>query len=104
MKTIYIDSDFRCYPGNQTGTYTAVETDAFDGKCDAYIEGYRFVTAGKTWTRSDGAAFTGEMVAPWRPWAELDAAQRGYEQGQLSGSTEQLAELDAAYREGVDSL
>ena len=71
--------------------------DAFDGKCNAYIEGYRFIPSGQTWTRADGVVFTGEMIAPWKPWDELDAAQREYER-------EQLNELDAAYQEGVNSL
>lgn len=63
---------------------TAVDTDAFDGKRDAYIEGYRFVPAGETWTRDDGVLFSGEMIAPWKPWSELDAAQREYERQQLA--------------------
>ena len=79
MKKIYIDSDFKCHVSND-GTMTAVETDWFDGKCDAFIEGYRFVPSGERWTRSDGEVFTGEMIAPWKPYAELDAAQRQYEQ------------------------
>ena len=76
--TIYLDSDFKCHAAND-GAYTAVETDFFDGKCDAYIGGYRFVPAGAAWTRSDGAVFHGEMIAPWKDWRELDAAQREYE-------------------------
>ena len=78
MKTIYIDYDFKCHTVND-GTMTAVKTDFFDGKCDDFIEGYRFVPSGEHWTRSDGEVFTGEMIAPWKPYAELDAAQRQYE-------------------------
>lgn len=96
MKIIYIDSDFKCRASDD-GTMTAVKTAAFDGKCNAYIEGYRFIPSGQTWTRADGVVFTGEMIAPWKPWDELDAAQREYER-------EQLDELDAAYQEGVNSL
>ena len=68
---------------------TEVQTDVFDGKCDALIEGYRFVPVGKSWTREDGMVFTGEMVSPWKPFEELDAAQRQYER-------EQLADMKAA--------
>jgi len=32
MKTIYIDSDFKCHVSNDD-TMRAVETDFFDGKC-----------------------------------------------------------------------
>ena len=77
--TIYIDSDFKCYVSDD-GTMQAVETDFFAGKCKAHIEGYRFVPAGKTWTREDGVVFAGEMVAPWKDYAMLAAAQAGYEQ------------------------
>ena len=79
--TIYIDTEFKCHITDD-GTMTAVETDVFDGKCAEYIEGYRFVPASETWTREDGAEFSGEMMAPWRDWAELDAAQREYEREQ----------------------
>ena len=95
MKTIYIDSDFKCHTEND-GTMTYVETDFFDGKCDAYIEGYRFVPAGETWTRSDGAVFTGDMITPWKPWWELDAAQREYEREQLEAYEQALSEIEAA--------
>ena len=56
MGTIYIDSEFKCHSVND-GTMTAVETDFFDGKCPAFVEGYRFVPTGETWTREDGESF-----------------------------------------------
>lgn len=101
--TIYIDTDFKCHtsPGNGL---VEVETAFFDGKCAAYIEGYRYVPAGQTWTREDGTVFTGEMVSPWKPWAELDGIQRAYEREQAAKYTTAMGELDTAYQEGVDSL
>lgn len=98
MKKIYLDSDFKCHISVADGR-TQVETDAFDGKCDAYIEGYRFVPAGSSWTRSDGVVFTGEMVAPWKPWAELDTVQREYEREQYQALAAQNAEYEAALSE-----
>ena len=92
MKTIYLDTDFCCHVTND-GTMTAVETDAFDGYCDEYIEGYRFVPAGSTWIREDGEVFEGEMIAPWKDWAELDAAQREYERQEAADMKEALALL-----------
>lgn len=83
MRTVYIDSEFKCHTVNN-GTMTAVETDFFDGKCDTYIAGYRFVPSGESWTRSDGVVFPGEMVTPWKPYEELDAAQRKYEQALIA--------------------
>ena len=94
--TIYIDNDFKCHASNPEGTYTAVETDFFDGKCDAYIEGYRFVPAWATWTRPDGVVFQGEMISPWKDWRELDAAQRDYEREQLEDMAAELADAKAA--------
>lgn len=93
---IYIDNDYKCHADNLEGTYTAVETDAFDGKCQTYIEGYRFIPAGETWTREDGTVFGGEMVAPWKDWNDLDAAQREYELQQLAAYEAALSEIEAA--------
>ena len=95
---IYIDSDYKCHTTTADGL-TAVETNYFDGKCAAYIEGYRFVPSGYTWVRSDGVIFQGEMVAPWKPWDELDAAQREYEREQYAAVTAQNAEYEAALSE-----
>lgn len=79
MKTIYIDADYRCYLDND-GTRTAVETDAFDGKCKAYIEGFRFIPSGEVWTRSDGVQFTGEMIFPAIDYDSLVRTQTQYEE------------------------
>ena len=95
---VYIDDEFKCHTQAADGL-TAVETDFFDGKCAAYIEGYRYVPAGQTWTREDGTVFTGEMVSPWKPWAELDAAQRAYERERAAALEAQNAEYEAALSE-----
>lgn len=76
--TIYIDTDFKCHLDND-GTMATVETNAFDGKCVTYIEGYRFVPQGDIWTRADGKTFRGEMIAPWVDWHILDTAQCEYD-------------------------
>lgn len=76
---IYIDSDFRCYTEPAEGR-TAIETDVFDGKCAAYIEGMRYVPEGGTWTREDGVQFSGPMLAPAVDSRIIDAAQRVYDE------------------------
>lgn len=78
---IYIDSKFKCHISPGDGL-TAVETDAFDGKCRQFIEGYRFVPSGETWIREDGQVFIGEMIAPWRPYEILAEFQAIYEEEQ----------------------
>ena len=101
---LYLDADFRCHLSGGAGM-TEMDTELFDGKCPAYIEGYRFVPAGETWVREDGAEFTGEMVAPCKPWEELDAAQREFERQQLeeaNAQNAQLLETMAAMVEEVD--
>lgn len=95
MKTIYLDDEFRCHVSDD-GAMVAVETSFFDDKCDYFTEGYRFVPEGEIWTRSDGIEFTGGMVSPWKPYSELAAAQAQYERDR--------ADLEAAYREGVNSI
>lgn len=84
---VYIDSEFKCHTSND-GTMTTIENDFFDGKCTTFIEGYRFVPSGMEWVRSDGKVFRGEMVAPWKDYTTLDAAQRTYEK-QLIATYEQ---------------
>lgn len=93
---IYIDSEFKCHAADPGGVMRQIETDFFDRKCAAFVEGYRYVPTGESWTRSDGVKFSGEMIAPWKPYGELAAAQAQYEADQ--------AELAAAYLEGVNSI
>lgn len=92
MRTIYIDSDFKCHAAN-ADELTAVETEFFDGKCDEFVRGYRFVPAGESWTRADGVVFHGEMISPWKDFAELDNAQREYERQRLADAENALAIL-----------
>ena len=84
MKTIYIDSDFKCHVTDDDAM-TNLETDAFDGKCDAFIEGYRFVPAGAVWTRSDGAVFHGEMIAPLEGLAGAGGSPAGVRAANADG-------------------
>lgn len=93
MRTIYIDSNFKCHVSND-GTMTAIEIDVFDGKCDMFVEGYRFVPKDGSWTRSDGIVFRGEMITPWKDYKELDDAQREYERQQLEEYKSIIAEQD----------
>lgn len=93
--TIYLDNDFKCHL-TDNGTMLAYETNAFDGKCAAYIEGFRIVPEGYTWTREDGKVFGGSytMITPWKDMDTLETAQQAYEQAQM--------EAMAAYEEGVN--
>lgn len=67
---IYLDSDYVCHLMDD-GTMREAETDFFDGKCAAYIEGYRYVPEGEVWTRSDEAEFHGLMIAPAKDYDRI---------------------------------
>lgn len=95
MKTIYLDNVFRCHIVND-GTFSPVETDFFDNKCDAFIEGYRYVPFGESWTREDGEVFDGEMIAPFVDYHSLVELQRDYERELLAEYESALAEIEKA--------
>ena len=66
MRTIYIDSELHCHVTDD-GTMTAVETTFFDGKCDTFVEGYCCDPEKRA-------------IYPWKPYTELESAQREHEQ------------------------
>lgn len=119
MGTIYLDTDFKCHTSNPDGTFQEVVLSEnaktfFANKCTAFIEGYRLKPEGETWVREDGTVFSGgEMIAPWKPYDELDSTQREHERQLLAEYEAEItelrehsiptAELEAAYQEGVDS-
>ena len=93
--TIYIDSDYKCYTSEADGR-RAVETNFFDGKCEEWIESYRFVPEGETWMRGDGEVFRGEMVTPWKDLSEAYMAQIAYLERQNAQYEAALSEIEVA--------
>lgn len=96
---IFIDNECKCHASNPNGNYTGIEAPPeFEGKCAAYIEGFRVKPEGHTFVREDGKVFgpNGYSVSPWRDLALLDEFQAQYEA--------QLAAAAAAYAEGVNSI
>lgn len=92
--TIYIDNDYKCYVSAADGR-RAVETDEFNGKCAEWIESFRLVPAGETWTRGDGEVFT-NMVSPWKDLGKAYAAQTAYVAAQNAQYEAALTEIEAA--------
>lgn len=88
--TIYIDSDYKCHLSDD-GTRRAFDVPFFDVKCAEFVEGYRYVPSGETWTRADGQTFTGEMITPWRDYAILAELQALYEEEQAKQADMQAA-------------
>lgn len=101
--TIYLDSDFRCHLTDD-GSMRPVETDAFDGKCAAFIEGYRFIPAGESWTRADGVVFHGQMVAPAEDYARLEKAQQQYERDEQAHLEELGSLIEEIYSEDLEVI
>ena len=93
--TIYIDNDYKCYVSSAEGR-RAVETNFFDGKCEEWIESYRFVPDGETWTREDGEEFRGEMVTPWKDLSEAYTEQTAYLERRTVQYEAALSEIEAA--------
>ena len=98
MRTVYLEPiTFECYPEQNTdSTRIPYDDTFFDGKCDEFIRGHRLVPEGCSWERSDGKVFTGKMISLCKPSVEVYAAQAQYER--------MMAEAEAAYREGVNSV
>lgn len=95
--TIYIDSDFKCHVSDD-GTMRAFDVPFFDGKCQTFIEGYRYVPSGERWVKPNGTFFRGEMISPWKDYNELWKAQAEYEIAQYKAA---LTEIETAL--GVNS-
>ena len=101
--TIYIDTDFRCHVSDGDGR-RAFEVEFFDNRCTAFIEGYRYVPEGETWTRQDGVKFTGEMIAPATDYSQLAAAQGGYDERDATAVEELAAVIEDVYNEDLASI
>lgn len=101
---IYIDTKCRCHVSNPDGIYTEIEApEQFNGKCTAYIEGFRVRPEGYTYTREDGIVFgpKGSSVSPWKDYTELEKIQYEYEIEQLKA---QNAEYESALTEIEQAL
>lgn len=91
---IYIDNDYKCHVSDAEGR-KAIETTYFDGKCAEWIESFRYVPKGETWTREDGEVFT-NMVSPWKELREAYAAQTAHVTAQNTQYEAALTEIEAA--------
>lgn len=97
--TIFIDSEYRCHTTNPDGALREVilsnySKTFFSGKCTTFVEGFRLKPDGETWVREDGKIFDGgEMITPWKPYDELEAAQHQYEREKLADAEAALAIL-----------
>ena len=95
---VYLDTEYKVHA--EAGTdYMTIADALFDNKCPNLIESYRYVPAGATWTREDGFAFAGPMIAPWRDIRQYDSEQREYERQQREYERQQIAQYESALSE-----
>ena len=85
MRKVYVDAEHKCHTTNPDGIYKEIEHPFFEGKCNTFIDGYCYDT-------SKGYA----QIYPWKPFSELDAAQREHERHLLAEYEAALAEIEAA--------
>ena len=78
---IYIDNNYKCHVTDD-GTRRAFDVPFFDGKCNEFIEGYRYIPASETWTRADGQTFRGEMIVSWRDYSQILEIQTAVDRAQ----------------------
>lgn len=88
---IYIDSKKHCHTNNPNGDFREFDVPFFDGKCKEFVEGFIFCPMNESYVRDDGEVFHGECRTPWKPYSELDAAQREYERQKLADAENALA-------------
>jgi hypothetical protein len=83
----YVDSDYRLHTSNPDGAFREAAMNEgdryfFSDKCQTFIEGYCY---------DDSMGYV--QVYPWKPYDELDAAQRQYEREQMADMKNALATL-----------
>ncbi|MBO5496352.1 MAG: hypothetical protein J5967_03030 [Oscillospiraceae bacterium] len=100
---VFLDSAYRCHLTDD-GTRRMAELPFFDGKCQTFVEGYRFVPAGETWRREDGRTFAGEMLAPAEDYAALEKAQRQHELDEQAHLEELGALIEEIYNEDMEEI
>ena len=96
--TVYIDYDYKCHVTTIVGA-RGIEESFFDNKCPSLIESYRYVPAEATWTREDGVAFAGPMIAPWRDIRQYDGEQQQYLLDKLAAAQSANAQYESALSE-----
>ena len=95
MAKFYIDEQYRCHTAPGEGL-REFEDDFFDNKSPSIVEFFLFVPEGESCTREDGETFEGKMITLAVDDPSIWKLQEQYEA--------MLAEVAAAYQEGVNSV
>lgn len=79
---IFIDDNYMCHVENDSShSLRAFDVPFFDGKCVTFVESYRFVPSGESWTSKNGKVFPGEMASAAYDFEVVQKAQQQYEAG-----------------------
>ena len=100
---IYLDGEYRCHALPADGLREA-ESALFEGKCAGFVEGYRLVPAGESWTRADGTVFHGEMIAPAEDSRTLERIQTQHEADEQDHLSELGSLIEEIYNEYLEVI
>lgn len=82
---IYIDTEYHCHTTNPANNLREVEHEFFNGKCVTFIEGFCY---------DDSKGYL--IIYPWKPYSELEVAQREYEKQLVTDYESALTEIETA--------
>ena len=76
---VFIDKDYKCHTKN-LANYRLVNVPYFDGKCETFIEGFRYIPNGEKYKKETGEIITGKALLPFKDLILLETIQRLYEE------------------------
>lgn len=87
---IYVDYEYHCHVNIPGGMYQEVDTNEFDGKCLAFIEGYCYDTS-KEYIQ----------IYPWRDYGILSEFQEVAQEEQAKATEEIAAIVEEVYNSDI---
>lgn len=100
---VYIDSAYKCHVKPVSGAF-AVETDLFNGKCEEYICGYRYVPEGHTFVDEKGVTRRGAVMYPIENLGVLERIQKAVDKNDNERDAEIAALIEEIYNEDLEVI
>ncbi len=99
---IFIDKENKCHVTNDGTMSETLAPAILNGKCPAFIEGYKFIPKG---TREiDGVVYGTGEVYPWRDYELLAEFQVIYEEEQAKATAEIAALVEDVYNSDMEVI
>lgn len=89
---VYLDKNYICHASDD-GSMRPAETAFFDGKCPEFIEGYRWIPDGESWTNEDGVTFHGDCMMLVKDWALMQRFQAQHD-ADMAASADMMEALN----------